>query len=102
VREALGEVAQSFSAGTDLLGVQPQVAGVTQHLLEDELGLLDLVILYRLIGYDALLTRSTFDQRDTPAEYHRCFTNQLVVNRTATHKPDHCPHRYIFTVLSTI
>src|SRR3712207_1249902 len=38
VREGLREVAQSLAAGTDLLGVEPEVVGVAEHLLEDEPG----------------------------------------------------------------
>jgi hypothetical protein len=36
VREGLGEVAQRLAAGSDLLGVEPEVVGVAEHLLEDK------------------------------------------------------------------
>src|SRR5215213_107557 len=36
VGEGLREVAQGLAAGTDLLGVEPEVVGVAEHLLEDE------------------------------------------------------------------
>ena len=35
VREGLGEVAQRLAAGSDLLGVEPEVVGVAEHLLEE-------------------------------------------------------------------
>src|SRR3712207_111529 len=38
VGEGLREVAQRLAAGTDLLGVEPEVVGVAEHLLEDEPG----------------------------------------------------------------
>jgi hypothetical protein len=41
VGEGLGEVAQRLAAGTDLLGVEPHVVGVAQHLLEDEPSLIE-------------------------------------------------------------
>src|SRR5215210_2770297 len=41
VGEGLGEVAQRLAAGTDLLGVEPYVVGVAQHLLKDEPGLVE-------------------------------------------------------------
>src|SRR5262249_32734418 len=40
VRERLREVAQRLPGRSDLLGVQPQVAGVGKHLLENEARLL--------------------------------------------------------------
>src|ERR1700758_1487954 len=40
VSECLREVAQRFATRTRLLGVQAEVVGVGQHLLEDEAGLL--------------------------------------------------------------
>src|ERR1700745_1253135 len=40
VSECLREVAQRFTTRTRLLGVQAEVVGVGQHLLEDERGLL--------------------------------------------------------------
>src|SRR5579871_341746 len=39
VSKGLREVAQSLSAGPGLLGVQPDVVAVTQHLLEQQPGL---------------------------------------------------------------
>ena len=36
VREGLGEVSQRLAAGTDLLRVETEVVGVTEHLLEDK------------------------------------------------------------------
>src|SRR6516165_12200156 len=40
VSECLWEVAERFATRTRLLGVQAEVVGVGQHLLEDEAGLL--------------------------------------------------------------
>src|SRR5436190_13060754 len=36
VRKGLGEVSQRFAAGARLLGVQAQVIGVSEHLLEHQ------------------------------------------------------------------
>src|SRR5215212_5335846 len=36
VREGLGEVTEGLAARADLLGVEPQMVGVANHLLEDE------------------------------------------------------------------
>src|SRR5215211_2079841 len=41
VGEGLGEVAQLLAGLADLLGVQAQVVGVGEHLLEDQPGLLE-------------------------------------------------------------
>src|ERR1700733_1084295 len=41
VGEGLREVPQRLTRGTNLLGVEPQVVGVGEHLLEDGPGLLD-------------------------------------------------------------
>src|SRR5215208_4878713 len=38
VGEGLGEVAQRLAAGSDFLGVEPEVVRVAQHLLEDQPG----------------------------------------------------------------
>ena len=39
MREGLREVSQRLAAGPDLLGVESQVIGIAEHLLEDEPGL---------------------------------------------------------------
>src|SRR5437879_1245393 len=39
VREGLREVAEGLAAGPRLLGVQPEVVAVAQHLLEQQTGL---------------------------------------------------------------
>jgi hypothetical protein len=35
VRKSLGEIPQRLAAGPDLLGIEPQVVRVAQHLLKD-------------------------------------------------------------------
>ena len=40
--ERLGKVAQVLAAGAELLGVEPEMVGVPQHLLEEEPGLLEI------------------------------------------------------------
>src|SRR4051812_16163441 len=41
VGEGLREVAQRLAGRTDLLGVEPEVVGVAEHLLEDEAGIFE-------------------------------------------------------------
>src|SRR5919199_1823678 len=41
VGESLGEVPQSLPGGTYLLGVEPEVVGVGEHLLKSETGIFE-------------------------------------------------------------